>query len=289
MPLGLKIVPQNCQGLVEMFGKYKHTVESGLHFYIPFIQGIRTVSLAMQPIELPHYSIITKDNAEVSTSVTLNYHVTDSMKYEYNNTDSVESMAQLVRGHLRDIIGRMELNDALGSTARINADLASAIGDLTNTYGINVDRINIDELLPSAEIQRAMDKQLTADRERIAAIAQAQGEAESIRLTNEAQNNALMATASAQAQATKTRADAERYRIDTVQAGLSNTDDRYFKNQSISAYSQLAKSQANMVVVPNDDSSNFGQTAVLAQAIKESNGSGFSKNSKQKENKNQSE
>ncbi|HJE96173.1 SPFH domain-containing protein [Ligilactobacillus acidipiscis] len=289
MPLGLKIVPQNCQGLVEMFGKYKHTVESGLHFYIPFIQGIRTVSLAMQPIELPHYSIITKDNAEVSTSVTLNYHVTDSMKYEYNNTDSVESMAQLVRGHLRDIIGRMELNDALGSTARINADLASAIGDLTNTYGINVDRINIDELLPSAEIQRAMDKQLTADRERIAAIAQAQGEAESIRLTNEAQNNALMATASAQAQATKTRADAERYRIDTVQAGLSNTDDRYFKNQSISAYSQLAKSQANMVVVPNDDSSNFGQTAVLAQAIKERNGSGFSKNSKQKENKNQTE
>ncbi|KRK11143.1 membrane protease family stomatin prohibitin-like protein [Ligilactobacillus pobuzihii E100301 = KCTC 13174] len=254
-----------------MFGKYKHTVESGLHFYIPFVQGIRTVSLAMQPIELPHYSIITKDNAEVSTSVTLNYHVTDSMKYEYNNTDSVESMAQLVRGHLRDIIGRMELNDALGSTARINADLASAIGDLTNTYGINVDRINIDELLPSDEIQRAMDKQLTADRERIAAIAQAQGEAESIRLTNEAQNNALMATASAQAQATKTRADAERYRIDTVQAGLSNTDQRYFKNQSIAAYSDLAKSQANMVVVPNDDNSNFGQTSVLAQAIKGKN------------------
>lgn len=271
MPFGIKIVPQNCQGLVEMFGKYKHTVESGLHFYIPFVQGIRTVSLAMQPIELPHYSIITKDNAEVSTSVTLNYHVTDSMKYEYNNTDSVESMAQLVRGHLRDIIGRMELNDALGSTARINADLASAIGDLTNTYGINVDRINIDELLPSDEIQRAMDKQLTADRERIAAIAQAQGEAESIRLTNEAQNNALMATASAQAQATKTRADAERYRIDTVQAGLSNTDQRYFKNQSIAAYSDLAKSQANMVVVPNDDNSNFGQTSVLAQAIKGKN------------------
>lgn len=271
MPFGIKIVPQNCQGLVEMFGKYKHTVESGLHFYIPFVQGIRTVSLAMQPIELPHYSIITKDNAEVSTSVTLNYHVTDSMKYEYNNTDSVESMAQLVRGHLRDIIGRMELNDALGSTARINADLATAIGDLTNTYGINVDRINIDELLPSDEIQRAMDKQLTADRERIAAIAQAQGEAESIRLTNEAQNNALMATASAQEQATKTRADAERYRIDTVQAGLSNTDQRYFKNQSIAAYSDLAKSQANMVVVPNDDNSNFGQTAVLAQAIEGKN------------------
>lgn len=94
----------------------------------------------------------------------------------------------------------MDLNDASGSTAKINADLAAAIGDLTNTYGINVDRINIDELLPSKEIQKAMDKQLTADRERIAAIAKAEGEAESIRLTNEAQNNALMATAKAQAE-----------------------------------------------------------------------------------------
>ncbi|RHW50073.1 paraslipin [Bombilactobacillus bombi] len=269
MPFGIKVVSQNCQGLVESFGKYKHSVESGLHFYIPLVQHIRIVSLAMQPIELPHYSIITKDNAEVSTSITLNYHVTDAVKYEYNNTDSVESMAQLVRGHLRDIIGRMELNDALGSTAKINADLSIAIGDLTNTYGINVDRINIDELLPSEEIQRAMDKQLTADRQRIATIAQAEGEAESIRLTNEAKNNALMATAKAQAQAT--RADAERYRIDTVQAGLTHADDKYFKNQSINAYSKLAESAANVVVVPNDDSSNYGQTALIAQALKQDN------------------
>ena len=268
MPLGIKIVSQNCQGLVEMFGKYQHTVESGLHFYIPIVQNIRTVSLAMQPIELPHYSIITKDNAEVSTSITLNFHVTNAVKYEYNNTDSVESMAQWVRGHLRDIIGRMDLNDALGSTAKINADLAAAIGDLTNTYGINVDRINIDELLPSQEIQKAMDKQLTADRERIAAIAKAEGEAESIRLTNEAQNNALMATAKAQAEATKTQADADRYRIETIQKGLQNTDQKYFQDLSINAYEKLAKSPTNLVVVPNEHSDQFGQTALLAQAIK---------------------
>ena len=203
-----------------------------------------------------------------STSITLNFHVTNAVKYEYNNTDSVESMAQLVRGHLRDIIGRMELNDALGSTAKINADLAAAIGDLTNTYGINVDRINIDELLPSQEIQKAMDKQLTADRERIAAIAKAEGEAESIRLTNEAQNNALMATAKAQAEATKTQADADRYRIETIQKGLQNTDQKYFQDLSINAYEKLAKSPTNLVVVPNEHSDQFGQTALLAQAIK---------------------
>lgn len=95
-------------------------------------------------------------------------------------------MAQLVRGHLRDIIGRMDLNEALGSTAKINQELATAIGDLTDTYGINVDRTNIDELTPSKAIQSAMDKQLTADRERIAAIAKAEGEAKSIELTTKA-------------------------------------------------------------------------------------------------------
>ncbi|MCF6160190.1 MAG: SPFH/Band 7/PHB domain protein [Furfurilactobacillus sp.] len=265
--LGFKIVPQNNQGLVETLGRYGHSVESGLHFYLPFFQKIRNVSLAMEPLALPNYSIITKDNADVSASLTLNFHVTDAVKYQYENTDSVESMAQLVRGHLRDIIGRMDLNEALGSTAKINQELTLAIGDLTNTYGINVDRINIDELTPSKAIQAAMDKQLTADREKVAAIAQAEGEARSIQLTNKAKNDALMATASAEATATRTRADAERYRIDTVQAGLANADDKYFQNQSINAFSQLANSNANTIVVPNDGADQFGKLPIVGKLL----------------------
>ncbi|GAF37438.1 SPFH domain-containing protein [Lentilactobacillus farraginis] len=268
MPLGIKIVPQNNQGLVETFGKYRRSVSSGFHFYMPLIQKIRNVSLAMEPKALPNYSIITKDNADVSASLTLNYHVTDAVKYQYENTDSVESMAQLVRGHLRDIIGRMDLNEALGSTAKINQELTVAIGDLTNTYGINVDRINIDELTPSSAIQEAMDKQLTADRERIAAIAKAEGEAKSIELTTKAKNDALKATAKAEAEATRTRADAERYRIDTVQAGLSSADDKYFQNQSINAFSDLAKSPTNLVVVPTDKTGELGQLPVAGKLLK---------------------
>lgn len=268
MALGIKIVPQNNLGLVETLGKYRRSVESGLHFYIPLIQKIRKVSLAMEPLALPNYSIITKDNADVSASVTLNYHVTNGVKYQYENTDSVESMAQLVHGHLRDIIGRMDLNEALGSTAKINQELALAIGDLTNTYGINVDRINIDELTPSQAIQEAMDKQLTADRERVATIAKAEGEAKSIELTTKAKNDALMATAKAEADATKTRADAERYRIDTVQTGLAGADDKYFQNQSINAFAELATSSANLVVVPTDSASEYGKLPVVGQLLK---------------------
>ena len=158
---GFRIVPQNNEGLVETLGKYSKTVKAGFIFVWPLFQRIRKVPLALQPLEISKYSIITKDNAEISTSLTLNYLVTDSYRYFYNNTDSVESMVQLIRGHLRDIIGRMDLNAALGSTKEINDQLFTATGDLTDIYGIKVVRVNVDELLPSAEIQRAMDKQLT--------------------------------------------------------------------------------------------------------------------------------
>ncbi|MFL1696161.1 SPFH domain-containing protein [Weissella kandleri] len=268
MPFGIKIVPQNNVGLRETLGKYKSTVNSGLTFYIPFLQRIRRVSLAMEPLRLPNYSVITKDNADVSASVTLNYHVTDAVKYMYENTDSVESMAQLVRGHLRDIIGRMELNEALGSTAKINQELSLAIGDLTNVYGINVDRINIDELTPSRAIQEAMDKQLTADRERVAAIAKAEGEARSIDLTTKAKNDALMSTAKAEADATKTRADAEKYRIDTIQDALQQADQKYFQNQSIEAFRSIGENPANTIVVPSEQVDRLGQLPVVGKMLK---------------------
>ncbi len=176
-------------------------------------------------------------------------------------------MAQLVRGHLRDIIGRMDLNAALGSTSKINAELAHAIGDLTNIYGINVDRVNIDELTPSKEIQKAMDKQLTADRERVAAIARAEGEARNIKLTTDAKNKALVETAQAQAQATKTRADAESYRITKIQEALKNVDENYFKDQSITAFTNLAESDTNLVVLSKEDITELGQVPVIKKML----------------------
>ena len=256
---GLRIVPQNYVGLVETLGKYSKTVKAGLIFIWPVFQRIRKVSLALQPLEISKYRIITKDNAEITTSLTLNYLVTDAYKYFYNNTDSVESMVQLIRGHLRDIIGRMELNEALGSTSEINAQLSKAIGDLTDVYGIRVVRVNVDELLPSPEIQKAMDKQLTADREKTAAIAKAEGEARNIELTTKAKNDALVATAKANAEAVKTQADAEAYRIDKLQESLSNAGEGYFRNQSLDSFNQLANGNNNLVIMDKDEMTALGK------------------------------
>lgn len=260
-----RVVPQNNEGLIETLGKYSRTVKAGLVFVIPVIQRLRRVSLAMFPAEISKYSIITKDNAEITTSLTLNYLVTDSYKYFYNNTDSVKSMVELIRGHLRDIIGRMDLNDALGSTSKINSQLADAIGDLTDLYGIRVVRVNIDELLPSVEIQKAMDKQLTADREKIAAIEKAEGEAKNIELTTKAKNEALIATAKAKAEAVKTEADAEAYRINQLQASLDKVSDGYFRNQSLDSFNKLASGPSNLIVVNKDDMTNLGAVPATAK------------------------
>ncbi|EFJ70261.1 SPFH/Band 7/PHB domain protein [Lactobacillus paragasseri JV-V03] len=255
LALSFHIVPQNYEGLVETLGKYSRTVKAGFVMIFPGVQRIRKVSLALQPLEISKYRIITKDNAEITTSLTLNYLVTDSYKYFYNNTDSVESMVQLIRGHLRDIIGRMELNEALGSTSQINAQLADAIGDLTDIYGIRVVRVNVDELLPSPEIQKAMDKQLTADREKTAAIARAEGEARNIELTTKA----LVATAKANAEAIKTQADADAYRIKKLQESLDQAGEGYFRNQSLDSFNQLAQGPNNLIVVDKDEISNLGK------------------------------
>ncbi len=249
LALSFHIVPQNYEGLVETLGKYSRTVKAGFVMIFPGVQRIRKVSLALQPLEISKYRIITKDNAEITTSLTLNYLV----------TDSVESMVQLIRGHLRDIIGRMELNEALGSTSQINAQLAEAIGDLTDIYGIRVVRVNVDELLPSPEIQKAMDKQLTADREKTAAIARAEGEARNIELTTKAKNDALVATAKANAEAIKTQADADAYRIKKLQESLDSAGEGYFRNQSLDSFNQLAQGPNNLIVVDKDEISNLGK------------------------------
>lgn len=254
----ITIIPQNYQGLVETFGKYTRSVSAGLNLKIPLVQRVQKVSLALQPLALQRYSVITKDNADVQVSVTLNYQVDDAKKYFYNNTNSEESMSQLVRGHLRDIIGRMSLDQALGQTAQINKELFDAVDSLTGMFGIKIIRVNIDELDPSKEIQEAMDQQLTADRKKRAQIAQAEGEAKNIELTNNAQNQALINTAKAKATAKKTAADAEAYRIQKVQAALANADDNYFKNQSLRAFSQLADGNDNLVVMDRDNLTKLG-------------------------------
>ncbi|KIU19187.1 SPFH domain-containing protein [Weissella cibaria] len=248
---GVRIIPQNMVGMVSVLSKYQKQIEPGLHVVVPVITHVDRVDLAQVPIRLSEQSVISQDNAEVIISLSLNYHVTNPYKFTFENADSVKSMIQQSRAHLRGIIGTMDLNDVLNGTERINAALSRELGSITDAYGVNVDRINIDTIQPTPEIQESMNKQINATREREAAIARAQGEARSIELTTKAKNDALVATAEADAKAVRLAADAEAYRIQKANEILSQVDGNYLAAQNIDAFRDVAKSPANTVIVPN--------------------------------------
>lgn len=264
---GIRIIPQNMVGMVSVLGKYQRQIQPGLHIVMPFVTRVDRVDLAQVPLRLSEQSVISRDNAEVIISLSLNYHVTDPYKFTFENADSVKSMVQQSRAHLRGIIGTMDLNEVLNGTERINAALSKELGSITDAYGVNVDRINIDTIQPTPEIQESMNKQINATREREAAIARAEGEARSIELTTKAQNDALVSTAEANAKAVRLAADAEAYRIQKANDILSTVDANYLVAQNIDAFRDVAKNPANTVIVPNTAIDALGELKVAGQLL----------------------
>lgn len=246
------IVQENHEVLVTTWGKYSKTLKPGFHFVIPIMQKAIDVDKSQITLELDQETVITKDNAEVNVTVSINYHVFDTQKYVFQNQDSIESVKEQTKSELRDIIGGKDLNDILNQSNDINAKLQQALNDMTSTYGIKVDRINITNLSPIDSIQEAMDKQVQADREKIATIKKAEGEAEAIERTAEANKTKVEKEADAKQYQVQAAANAEAYRIKTVNEQLAKTPDEYFLNQKIDALREIGQSKNNTIIMPTD-------------------------------------
>lgn len=274
----LRIVTQPNVGVVMTLGKFERVMNPGLHMIKPFISKVVTVSTAQTPIDLNQQVVITKDNAEISVKISLKYHVTNISDFVFKNEDSVRSMVQDTRASLRGIIGNKELNEVLNGTQEINAALFKEISSVTAGYGLNVDRINIDSVNPSKNIQDSMNKLLQATRERDATIATAEGKSRSITLENEANNRALLDTnkaenealvrsAQANADSIKIQATAEAFRANTINQSLAQADDKYFISLNTQAFEKLANSAANTVVIPNQTSDSMGQLPAIGKLL----------------------
>lgn len=278
----IKIVVQPNVGVVITLGKYEKTLNPGLHFIKPFISRIVTVNTAQTPLDLDQQIVITKDNAEISVKISLKFHVTNISDFVFKNENSVRSMVQDTRASLRGIIGNKELNEVLNGTQEINAALFKEISSVTAGYGLNVDRINIDSVNPSADIQNSMNRLLQATRERDATIATAEGKSRSITLENEANNRALVDTnkaeneamvkrATANATSIKIQADADAYKVQTINGALKDADGKYFIDLNTKAFSELANSKANTVVMSNKTADSLGQLPAIGEMLKRNN------------------
>lgn len=199
---GIKTVPQGERWTVERFGRYTHTLDSGLRIIIPFVDRIgRRLTVMEQVLDVPAQTVITKDNAAVVADGVVFFRIDDAARAAYQVRNLEDAIVNLTTTNLRSVIGSMDLDETLSNRQRINESLMSIVDDATNPWGVKIIRIEIRDLKMPPQLQDAMNLQMTAERKRRAQVTEATGarEAEILRAEGEKQAAVLRAEGERQA------------------------------------------------------------------------------------------
>ena len=227
---GVRIVRPYQRGVIEQLGKYKSTVDPGLQLIIPFIQSVRLVDMREQVVDVPPQEVITADNVVVSVDAVIYYEPTDPQRLIYNIANFILAITKLAQTNLRNLIGDMQLDEALTSRDSINTNLRQILDDATDKWGVRVVRVEIQRIDPPADVMSAMHEQMKAERTRRAVVTEAEGRRTAAVTTADGQRQAAILAAEGikqqqileaegQAGAIRSIADAERYRQETVAEG----------------------------------------------------------------------
>jgi regulator of protease activity HflC (stomatin/prohibitin superfamily) len=230
---GVKVIRPYERGLVERLGKYRDTVEPGLRLIVPFIERMEKVDMRERVVDVPPQEVITSDNVVVSVDAVIYYEATDPQRLVYNVVNFYLAVSKLAQTNLRNVVGDMQLDEALTSRDTINTKLRDILDDATDKWGTRVVRVEIQRIDPPADVMHAMHEQMKAERnrravvtqaagEREAAIARAEGEKQAAILQAEGLRESAILAAQGDAEATKTAADAERFRQTAVAEGEAN-------------------------------------------------------------------
>ncbi len=205
----IKIVPQARASVVERLGRYLTTWETGIHFKIPFIDRVaKNIILMEQVADFPPQPVITKDNVRMQIDTVVFYQITDCKLYAYGHINPIAAIENLTSTTLRNIIGELDLDGTLTSRDVINVKMRSILDEVTDPWGIKVNRVELKNIIPPKEIQDAMEKQMKAERERREAILRAEGEKKSSVLVAEGKKESMILEAEAEKQAAILRAEA---------------------------------------------------------------------------------
>jgi regulator of protease activity HflC (stomatin/prohibitin superfamily) len=226
--LAVKIIQQHEQGLIERFGRYRKTLDPGFHMIIPFIEKIRKVDMREQVVDVQPQEVITKDNVVVTVDAVVYYQATDPVKLIYNVANFIMAATKLAQTNLRNVIGDMDLDDALTSRETINTELRLILDEATDVWGTRVVRVEIQRIDPPADVTSAMHRQMKAERDRRAIVTEAEGEKRSAILKAEGIKQSRILDAQGQAEAIKEVADAERYQKETIAEGEGRAIERVF-------------------------------------------------------------
>ncbi len=296
----IKIVPQAQAFVVERLGAYQSTWSVGLHVKIPFIDKVaKKVLLKEQVVDFAPQPVITKDNVTMRIDTVVFYQITDPKLYTYGVENPIMAIENLTATTLRNIIGDLEFDQTLTSRETINTKMRASLDIATDPWGIKVNRVELKNIIPPAEIQNAMEKQMKAERERREAVTRAEGEKKASVTVAEGKKEAAILEAEAEKQSAILRAEAEKEKRIKEAEGQAEAlrkvkeaeaegirlvkeaeatgiravkeagaDEAVLKLQSLEAFKAAANGPANKIIIPSEIQGIAGLAAGIKEVMK---------------------
>jgi regulator of protease activity HflC (stomatin/prohibitin superfamily) len=252
----IRIIPQATAGVVERLGKYHKTLLPGLNIVIPLIDRVRPlIDMREQVVSFPPQPVITEDNLVVSIDTVVYFQVTDARAATYEIANYLGAVEQLTTTTLRNVVGGLNLEEALTSRDNINGQLRIVLDEATGKWGIRVGRVELKAIDPPVSIQDSMEKQMRAERDRRAVILTAEGTKQSAILTAEGARQAAILEAEGYAKAAVLRAEGEGKAITTVFQAIhdGNPDPRLLAYQYLLTLPKIAESESSKLwIIPSE-------------------------------------
>lgn len=258
----IKIVPQTNEYVIELLGKYKTTWTAGIHVKIPLLESIaKKITVKEQVLDSPPQPVITKDNVTMQIDTVVYYSIFDAKMYAYGAVNPISALANLTATTLRNIVGEMELDGTLTSRDTINGKMTEILDEATDKWGIKVNRVELKNIIPPAEIQNAMEKQMKAERDRretllqaeghkAAAITRAEGDKQARILEAEGERDARIAKAEGEAKAIYLAKKAEADGLKALKE--AGADPAVLELKKYEALVAMSNGKASKIIVPTD-------------------------------------
>ena len=279
----IKIVRQSEVYIIERLGRFHKVADAGLTIIIPVLDKVRSVvSLKQQTMDIPPQGVITSDNVTITIDTVVFYKITDPAKAVYEIQSLKKGIEYLAITTIRDIVGKMELDQTFSSRDQINDKLRVILDEATDVWGCKIDRVEIKDITPPADIRDAMEKQMNAERNKRALILEAEGERQSAItlaegrkqaaiLDAEADREAKIRRATGEAEAIREVADAKAKEIQMVYDAIkaANPDDKLVQIKSLEALQEVAKGQANKIFIPFEATKALSTLGAMSDIVSE--------------------
>ena len=281
--MSIKIVKQSEVYIIERLGKFYKVADAGLTIIVPFLDHVRSVvSLKQQTMDVPPQGVITKDNVTITIDTVVFYQITDPAKAVYEIQSLKKGIEYLAITTIRDIIGKMNLDETFSSRDGINNKLRIVLDEATDRWGCKIDRVEIKDINPPADIRDAMEKEMNAERnkramiieseaQRQSAITIAEGKKQAAILEAEADKESRIRRAVGEAQAIKEVAEAKAKEIQMVYDAMKKADpnDKLVQLKSLEALKDIANGEANKVFIPFEATSTLSSLGAIKEVMKD--------------------